>query len=206
MHKIESSLSTRAPPGRVLRGERAWLRDRAMVPATSPAPVSTPINRTVRVGSERGGAILPTCARRPRPSARSERHQRGGVDEKMQKAKSIFADFLSREIFTSTYEPARPTWGAAVGRKCRSNIYATACRYIYSSIRKSATRTTRPDARELRGPAGYCWWQPTVQSVVRPPAAAGTVDRRWTAMADRPVGPPSAPAAARPRAATHLQL
>ena len=107
MHKIESSLSTRAPPGRVLRGERAWLRDRAMVPATSPAPVSTPINRTVRVGSERGGAILPTCARRPRPSARSERHQRGGVDEKMQKAKSIFADFLSREIFTSTYEPAR---------------------------------------------------------------------------------------------------
>ena len=107
MHKIESSLSTRAGAARGRRGVRAWLRNRAAVPATSPAPVSTPINPTVRVGSERGGATVPTCPRRPRPSARSERHQRGGVDEKMQKAKSIFADFLSREIFTSAYEPAR---------------------------------------------------------------------------------------------------
>ena len=123
MHKIESSLSTRAGAARGRRGVRAWLRNRAAVPATSPAPVSTPINPTVRVGSERGGAIVPTCPRRPRPSARSERHPRRGVDEKMQKRERNDAVSLSREINTFTYEPARlATWGAAVGRKCR-NLY-----------------------------------------------------------------------------------
>ena len=101
MHKIESSLSTRAGAARGRRGVRAWLRNRAAVPATSPAPVSTPINPTVRVGSERGGAIVPTCPRRPRPSARSERHPRRGVDEKMQKREWNDAVSLSREIILS---------------------------------------------------------------------------------------------------------
>ena len=126
MHKIESSLSTRAGAARGLRGVLAWLRNRAAVPATSPAPVSTPINLTDRVGSERGGAIVPTCPRRPRPSARSERHPRRGVDEKMQKREWNDAVSLSREINTFTYEPARlATWGAAVGRKCRT-LYTVA--------------------------------------------------------------------------------
>ena len=73
MHKIESSLSTRAGAADPRRGVLAWLRNRAAVPALSPAPVSTPIGLATCVGPEREGAIVPTCDWRPRPSARSER-------------------------------------------------------------------------------------------------------------------------------------
>ena len=66
MHKIESSLSTRAGAADPRRGVLAWLRNRAAVPALSPAPVSTPIGLATCVGPEREGAIAPTCGWRPR--------------------------------------------------------------------------------------------------------------------------------------------
>ena len=72
MHKIESSLSTRAGAADPRRGVLAWLRNRAAVPALSRAPVSTPIGLAARVGTESGGAIVPTCDWRPR-RARAKR-------------------------------------------------------------------------------------------------------------------------------------
>ena len=72
MHKIESSLSTRAGSARARRGVLAWLRNRAAVPALSRAPVSTPIGLATCVGPEREGAIVPTCDWRPR-RARAKR-------------------------------------------------------------------------------------------------------------------------------------
>ena len=66
MHKIGSSLCTRARADRARRGVRAWLRNLAAVPALSPAPVSTPIGLATCVGPEREGAIVPTCDWRPR--------------------------------------------------------------------------------------------------------------------------------------------
>ena len=79
MHKIESSLSTRAGAADPRRGVLAWLRNQAAVPALSRAPVSTPIGLATRVGPERGGAMLPSSrlaigvrgarARSERPSA-----------------------------------------------------------------------------------------------------------------------------------------
>ena len=81
MHKIESSLSTRAGAADPRRGVLAWLRNRAAVPALSRAPVSTPIGLATRVGPERGGAIVPTCVGVRGARARSERPSAVARDE-----------------------------------------------------------------------------------------------------------------------------
>ena len=71
MHKIESSLSTRAGGARARRGVLAWLRNRAAVPALSRAPVSTPIGLATCVGPEREGAIVHRPDLRLAPAARA---------------------------------------------------------------------------------------------------------------------------------------